>query len=235
MDSALRVAFSTVTFPCVVVSASSLISGEASASRNARASSTPGSVSIMIRVGFISHGATVKVAMLIMGDSEDSPAYEINLSTSSSCRQGGLGAELCCCECAAGTSIADSILECESLLLRIQRQVSPRRHGAVVGLYNLAANPPMKASPAAVVSTTFTLYVSMWIACSFVTINAPFAPSVTMTFCAPRSSNLFAALSAEERSWTGWSVSRLNSISLGTIKLGSEMSSSGRTRGQAQD
>ena len=56
--------FSSVTLPWVVVRASSLTSGEASANKNASASSTPGSVSIMICVGGIRIGKVVEALLL---------------------------------------------------------------------------------------------------------------------------------------------------------------------------
>ena len=70
---------------------------------------------------------------------------------------------------------------------------------------NPTAKPPMKASPAAVVSTTFTLKAGICFAPSLFTINAPFAPSVTMIFFAPRAISERPAASTDVKIADGFS------------------------------
>ena len=55
------------------------------------------------------------------------------------------------------------------------------------------AIPPMNASPAPVVSTGFTGNDGTYFLPDLLTISAPLLPSVTITFAAPRLSNVCAA------------------------------------------
>src|SRR5688572_30568666 len=112
IERALRVAFSTVTFPCVVVRASSWISGDANASKNARASSTPGSVSMMIRFGFnFALGGVLAASTAARHLRDGGWSFRYEIFHFFFCRQGRLCAELCCCQRAAGASIPDRFFD----------------------------------------------------------------------------------------------------------------------------
>src|SRR5215207_5090781 len=136
MDRALTVACSSEQLPCTTLKPSSESSGEASASRMAQASSMPGSVSMMIRLGDI------------FGFKRQEP-YSMNLATSSLVGNDGCAPNFVVASAPQAHPYRTAFSSAEACSCKFASNLADSK--------SLVANPPMNASPAAVVSTTFTL------------------------------------------------------------------------------
>ena len=91
-----------------------------------------------------------------------------------------------------------------------------------------AARAPLKTSPAAVVSTAFTLKPGINRLPSRVATSAPLAPSVTITVPTPRLRRIWAARAADETPVTLMPVRCVASDSLGVSRVTLRRSESGR-------